>query len=374
MSIIDDLLAQSLLLPDPQIPADVVPYDDVAYPVFTDDGLLLWDGDGPDVADDGAAQSLAALCEAVVAQCTPGQLADFLTDQLPQPRAAWILGCALQLAGADDGARFWWQYAAGAGDEPPSYCLYLLHLARGDAHAAALWQAQARANAPDGDAADADAPAYRMVTADTSMPTVLRILSRLNHAAPRRHTPTASAIIDFVATAVATGYDIHPDLEIPVPGPFFAELLEIVLAAASPASARSQTPATPAPQRPLTGSRSAAGHRLPSRPTQENTERTPAKDAVQEPERLLVEVTFCGHEPEIASTFFKEAGAVCWKTVTAARTPVGPDGHDNRRAYYLDRFGPRPLRTRTAPTLSPAPSGFGTRSPSSTGTTHRYGL
>lgn len=32
------------------------------------------------------------------------ELADFLTDQLPQPRAAWILGCILQLVGADDGA------------------------------------------------------------------------------------------------------------------------------------------------------------------------------------------------------------------------------------------------------------------------------
>ncbi|MGW2690235.1 hypothetical protein ACWC6I_44760 [Streptomyces sp. NPDC001414] len=212
MTPIDDLLAQSRLLPDPQIPADVIPYDDTAYPAFTDDGQLLWDGDRGDVADDVAAQSLAALCEAVLTHCTPDQLADFLTDQLPQPRAAWILGCALQLAGADDGARFWWQYAAGAGDEAPSYCLYLLHLAHGDIHAAALWQAQAGPHTPDADL-NQDAPAYRMMTADTSMPTVLRILSRLTRARPRRHTPTANAVIDFVATAVAIGYDVHPDLD-----------------------------------------------------------------------------------------------------------------------------------------------------------------
>ncbi|MFI2207753.1 hypothetical protein ACH47Z_45400 [Streptomyces sp. NPDC020192] len=41
MSIIDDLLAKSRLLPDPQIPSDVVPYDDIAYPAFTDGGWLL---------------------------------------------------------------------------------------------------------------------------------------------------------------------------------------------------------------------------------------------------------------------------------------------------------------------------------------------
>ncbi|MDQ0946232.1 hypothetical protein QFZ24_000155 [Streptomyces phaeochromogenes] len=49
----------------------------------------------------------------------------------------------------------------------------------------------------------------------------------------RRHTPTAQAVIEFVAAAVALGYDRHPDLEIPVPGPYFAEQLETVIAAAA---------------------------------------------------------------------------------------------------------------------------------------------
>jgi len=361
MSIIDDLLAQSLLLTDPQVPSDVVPYDDVAHPGFTDDGLLLWDGDGPDLADDGAARSLAALCEAVVAHCTPDQLADFLTDQLPQPRAAWILGCALQLAGAHDGARFWWQYAAGAGDEPPSYCLYLQHLARGDTHAAALWQAQAGAHTPDGDEAACadDAPAYRMVTADTSLPTVLRILSRLTQASPRRHTPTTTAVIDFVATAVAIGYDLHPDLEIPVPGPNFAEHLEIIVAATSLTASRS---ASRSASRPAAVEPPDPGTALPNRPALESTaERTP-----EEPERLLVEVTAADHEPESASAFFKAAVAVCWRTVTAARTPGSPDGPGTRRAYYLDRFRPRPPHTR--------PTAFGTVTPSGAAVPRPRGL
>ncbi|MFK0284154.1 hypothetical protein ACIQVL_27350 [Streptomyces sp. NPDC090499] len=336
MSIIDDLLAQSLLLPDPHVPADVVPYDDMAHPAFTDDGRLLWDGDGPDLADDGAAQRLAALCEAVVAHCTPDQLADFLTDQLPEPRAAWILGCALQLAGADDGARFWWQYAAGAGDQPPSYCLYLQHLARGDTHAAALWQAQAGTHAPDGDdpAHPDGAPAYRLVTADTSLATVLRVLSRLTRATPRRPTPAAAAVIDFVATAVAIGYDLHPDLEIPVPGPHFAEHLEIIAAA----TARPPATGSTAPAGTARGPRPEPGTSLPNRPAPGTT-----AEKVQEPERLLVEVTAADHEPESASAFFKAAVAVCWRTVTAARPAAGPDGQPGtRRAYYLDRFGARP--------------------------------
>ncbi|WP_181802698.1 hypothetical protein [Streptomyces shenzhenensis] len=368
MSIIDDLLGQSRLLPDPQVPADVIPYDDIAYPAFTVDGRLLWDGDGGDVADDVAAQSLAALCEAVLAHCTPGQLADFLTDQLPQPRAAWLLGCALQLAGADDGARFWWQYAAGAGDEAPSYCLYLLHLARGDIHAAALWQAQAGPHAPDAYLdLDQDAPAYRMMTADASMSTVLRILSRLTRTRPRRPTPTASAVIDFVATAVAIGYDIHPDLEIPVPGPHFAEHLEIIIAATSPAPARTQTACIPAPRRALPGTPAtpARGPELPNRPTHKDGVPHPSA-ATGESERLLVEVTAAGHEPESASTFFKEAVAVCGRTATAARTPADPDTQATL-SYYLDRYRPRPQRTRTSP-FSPVPSGFGTRPPAGAGT------
>ncbi|WP_333752596.1 hypothetical protein [Streptomyces sp. IBSBF 2394] len=335
LSTIDDLLAQSLLLDDSEVPPDVVPYDDTAHHAFAEDLLSLWENNRPEPADDSAAQSLAALCEAVVARCTAEQLADFLTDQLPEPRAAWILGCVLQLAGVSDGARFWWQYAAGADDASASYCLYLQHLAHGDTHAAALWQAQSGVDAHETNTETAwsDAPAYRMVTADTSIPTVLRILARLSHATPRQHTQTATAVIDFVATAVAIGYDRHPDLEIPVPGPNFAENLEIIIAATSPALAGADTSRHPRPTAAPTPNSS-----LPNRPTPEDvTEDGHAQDGAG-PERLLVEVTGTGHE---TSAFFKEAVAVCWAAVTAARTGTTPDGRDTRLAYYLDRFRPR---------------------------------
>ncbi|MFI2415895.1 hypothetical protein [Streptomyces sp. NPDC018947] len=345
MSTIDDLLAQSLLLHRPHVPCDVVPYDDLAYALFREQGLPQGDANGPDPADEGAAQSLAALCEAVVAHCTANQLADFLTDQLPQPRAAWILGCVLQLAGAYDGARFWWQYAAGADDAPASYCLYLHHLARGDTHAAALWHAQTDDPTAQDNPVDAgqDAPANRMVTADTSFSTVLRILSRLSDTVPRQHTPAAQAVIEFVATAVTIGYDRNPDLEIPLPGTNFAEQLEIIIAAAS------GTGGHPAPSAESTRT-------LPNRdPLESTSEPVPADGRPQGPERLLVEVTSDDHEPDAMRGLFEEAVPVCWETATAAD---GTDGRESRVAYYLNRF-----RTRAAQAISSA-ARPGTRTPS----------
>ncbi|MEV1026601.1 hypothetical protein [Streptomyces sp. NPDC050264] len=42
-------------------------------------------------------------------------VADFVTEQVPQPRSALVLACLLQLTETSDGARSWWEYAAGAG-------------------------------------------------------------------------------------------------------------------------------------------------------------------------------------------------------------------------------------------------------------------
>lgn len=344
MSTIDDLLAQSLLLRRP-VPSDVVPYDDLAHAHLIED-VLSWDV-GPEVVDDGAAQSLAVLCEAVVTHCTPEQLADFLTDQVPQPRAAWILGCALQLAGIDNGARFWWQYAAGADDTPASYCLYLQHLAQGDTHAAALWQAQASLHTPeDDDGTDEekegeDAPALRMMNADTSLPTVLRILSRLTRTTQRPHTPMALAVIELVATAVAVGYESHPDLELPVPGTDFAERLEILAYAASGRGQYTRT----------TDRAAAEPEQLPNRPVLRTVAawlREQARSAG--PEEVVVKVSATGHEePASVYLFFREAVAVCWGAATAAGSA---DGQKARMAYHLKNIRRRP------------PSGFRAAAPS----------
>ncbi|GAA3841921.1 hypothetical protein GCM10022403_087520 [Streptomyces coacervatus] len=344
MTAIDELLTRSLLLTDPHVPCDVVPYEDTAYPALAPDGAALWEGLGGDLADGSAAQNLQALCEAALLHCIPDQLADFLTDQVPQPRAAWILGCVLQLAGDDHGARFWWQYAAGAGEAAASYSLYLHHLARGDTHAASFWHAQACADLDETlpDEAPDDAPAFRLMTTDTSMPTVLRILSRLGRHLPRQHTQTATAVIDFVSAAVALGYDRNPDCELPLPGPGFAEDLEIIVAATA-GTRRLGYPST------------LPGGSLPNRRAPESgDDRLPTEDRAREPERLLVEVAAAGDES--ISAFFKAAVAVCWETFTLVRTGGTGGGTGERRRYYLDRFRIPDRDGRTPPTSATHPS------------------
>jgi hypothetical protein len=346
MTTIDDLLAQSQLLLRPHVPSDCVPYDDLAYAGFPDEHLTPWNyGAGP--ADEGAAQNLTALCEAVVAHCAAAEFADFLTDQVPQPRTAWILGCVLQLAGAAAGARFWWQYAAGDDDVPASYCLYLQHLADGDAHAAAVWHTQAERRT------HAEPPA-QCTTADPSLATVLRVLTRLSHKRPRPHTPTAQAVIKFVSAAVAVGYDQHPDLEIPVPGENFAEQLERVASGTH----RRTTPSAVTTEAPTKA--------LPARSSLDTTaESAPAHERQSGPDRLLVEVevvTSEDHAPrgldEAARGLFEDAVAVCWERATAADSD---DERGSRMTYYLNRFRTRALAL--SPGGSRAPYGFSCRPP-----------
>lgn len=52
-------------------------------------------------------------------------------------------GCLLNLAQQPDGALWWWQFAAGAGNATAAYCLHLLHLRRGELRDADHWAHQA---------------------------------------------------------------------------------------------------------------------------------------------------------------------------------------------------------------------------------------
>ncbi|MGV9455114.1 hypothetical protein [Streptomyces sp. NPDC003635] len=58
------------------------------------------------------------------------------------PDGALPFGCLLHLAGQEEGARFWWQYAAGAGSVTAALCLYLLHLRHGELRDAQHWADQ----------------------------------------------------------------------------------------------------------------------------------------------------------------------------------------------------------------------------------------
>ncbi|MGW7260501.1 DUF6207 family protein [Streptomyces sp. NPDC054834] len=248
MTTIDQLLSRARLQQQPAVPPDTVPYEDCAYPALTPDGFALWDDD-TETADDTAMTNLNTLCEAAVTHST-ASLEDFVTDQLPAPRGAWVLGCVLQLADAEEGARFWWQYAAGAGDDAASYCLYLHHRALGETYAADFWREQTSIDTETDPETvtlpGATAPADNL-RLDRSTPTVLRLLNRLTPPGDRPRSETVTAVLDYVPAAVTAGYARHPDREIPLPGQDFATHIAIILATTSHAPAASERPQRPNP-------------------------------------------------------------------------------------------------------------------------------
>ncbi|MEU1516229.1 hypothetical protein ABZ490_29520 [Streptomyces sp. NPDC005811] len=234
MTAIDALLARARLHHHPSVPADTVAYEDCPYFGPTFDTAA----GGAENSDDGASatQHLDHLCEVVVTTADPDAL-EFLTDRLPEPPGAWLLGCALHLAGVDDGARFWWQYSAGAGHAPAAYCLSLHHHARGETHAAAFWFEQTGLDA----ASDSEVltvsgvcPPLHRFRFDASVPTVLRILSHLSAPGQRQRTHRADAITNYVANAVTRGQRRHPGVEIPVPESRFADRVSFILSATPP--------------------------------------------------------------------------------------------------------------------------------------------
>ncbi|GAB2765529.1 hypothetical protein [Streptomyces bullii] len=283
MTTIDNLLARAALLKNPRIPADRVPYVDT-YPdlPLPPPGAPVLGGDV--LADNAAAGHLRSLCEAAVTRATAPEITDFITEQLPGPAGAWILGCLLHLAGAEDGARYWWQYAAGAGDRGAIYCLSLYHRARGDDHAAKFWLDQAS------DSRDADEGC------GASTATILRIVAQMTADSDRSYSETTLAVMSYAAAAVTAGYRLHPDVEIPAPGPYFAEMLQIILAAVTdPHDDRSGPPPGPLPARPI-----------------ENDDLTIRRPQTPEPDHVLVQ--FAAPDAECASAFHA-AVAPAWRQV-----------------------------------------------------------
>ncbi|WP_331726450.1 hypothetical protein [Streptomyces uncialis] len=230
MTTIGELLNSTRQLDRPRVPADVVPYDDTAYP----DCVLPPAGHPDSGPATDAAKELTTLCETAVRHGHLG-MDDFIIDDLPDARGAWILGCALYLAAPDD-ARFLWQYAAGVGNDidafasNAAYCLFLLHLAAGEHYAARFWKKQTGVDLhPRVETIvlrGVPAPDDRLCI-DLSTPAILRVLSRLT-TANRRRTTDLSAILRCVAQAF-TSYTRDPEAGIPAPQPGFARLITIIV-------------------------------------------------------------------------------------------------------------------------------------------------
>ncbi|GAA0314230.1 hypothetical protein GCM10010302_61720 [Streptomyces polychromogenes] len=90
-----------------------------------------------------ARRDLKAACLAVVCDPRAGRdLGRFVDGGHADLPGSVVFGCLLHLAGLRDGARFWWQFAAGSGSPrtaPAAYCLFLDHSRRGEHHDARLW-------------------------------------------------------------------------------------------------------------------------------------------------------------------------------------------------------------------------------------------
>lgn len=295
MNTIDDLLARSLLLRDPQIPSDTVPYDDTALVL-----LLQQDEPSPRAAGRPEASYLKSLCEVVVTRSTPQQITDFITDQIPAPRSAWILGCLLQLAHCEDGARFWWQYAMRRPASVPPPTAFTSTTAF-----------RVTATRPPSGTTKPTQTAPASVTVCAS--------STASHpCGAHTYSEAAQGVMAYVAKAVSEGYDRYPEYEIPLPGPYFAEKVEIILAATSSAHT-AQPAAQPAAD-------------LPPRPEPAQ----PDDRGALQPDQVRVEVA--ASDAEFASAVHT-ALATCWKGYTLGRAPAKREEHrsDGRLFYYLDR-------------------------------------
>jgi hypothetical protein len=239
MTRIEEILSRALLVRDRTIPRDVVP------PAAPDTAP----GDRPAAAalEDGtptaAAEDLRALCETLVTHTPATAVADFVTEQVPEPRSALILACVLQLTDTDAGARFWWQYAAGAGQAAAAYCLYLHHLALGESDTANWWHRQTDDVQPtSGPATPTDQhspespqtwhPADHRITS-TSTSTILRVLRHLAKYTVRPRSAATTELMAYVPTAVAVGYLRQPEMDLPTPGADFARRVSTLLAAAA---------------------------------------------------------------------------------------------------------------------------------------------
>ncbi|MFB8267495.1 hypothetical protein ACFC96_12890 [Streptomyces sp. NPDC055955] len=64
--------------------------------------------------------------------------------------------------------------------------------------------------------------------------TILRLLRHLARDSERTHSAAVNELMDYIPTAVAVGYLREPDLDLPMPGPRFADDISALLAVRGP--------------------------------------------------------------------------------------------------------------------------------------------
>ncbi|MFH9871617.1 hypothetical protein ACH4NT_36770 [Streptomyces lydicus] len=178
-----------------------------------------------------AAGALRALCRSLVGHADAlHQMATFVGHRILDPDGAVILGCVLQLAARDDSARFWWQFAAGAGEMSAACCLYLHHLSLGETPEADWWRTQMMADLGEAAPEVPEPAGTGWEGIPWSSDTWTRMAIGLEDSPPTatvtwKHMvlpQAAAAVVSYVPTAI----EYVDDVELPLPTAGFAERIE----------------------------------------------------------------------------------------------------------------------------------------------------
>ncbi|MEV0445569.1 hypothetical protein AB0I84_12215 [Streptomyces spectabilis] len=142
---LDEILHQAAL-PDAVTDDDL---DDLQQEVVRDVTAVLMLGARPAPEGqlptplDRAEAELQELSSSFLRSDTAAQHLSRLADEPVDADGALYFGCLLNLVQERDGALWWWQFAAGAGNATAAHCLYLLHLRHGELRDASHWAHQA---------------------------------------------------------------------------------------------------------------------------------------------------------------------------------------------------------------------------------------
>jgi hypothetical protein len=142
---IHDILAQATL-PDPFTDKDVT---DLKQEVVREVTATLMfgarlapEGRFPTMLDRAEKDLQTLAAELLYSDDAGAHLAKF-AEEPADVDGALHFACLLSLADSAEGAQWWWQFAAGAGNATAAYCLHLFHLGRGELRDADHWAHQA---------------------------------------------------------------------------------------------------------------------------------------------------------------------------------------------------------------------------------------
>ncbi|MGH6655198.1 MAG: hypothetical protein ACRDVE_08330 [Actinocrinis sp.] len=135
-----------------------------------------------------------------------------LIESLNDADGALVFACLLHLTAREDGARFWWKFAAGAGNATAAFCLYLDHRRNAEYRDADYWRTQSLRLRADLAHADAVHPGGRPLPARRQ----LRDLLAACHRGLQPHLPlSVEGAINQLPVNEGDALDGH----IPTPAP-----------------------------------------------------------------------------------------------------------------------------------------------------------